>query len=149
MNHKESLIGKIDLQEWDLMKMITRDHQHQPHPTFEWVWIYKINERQIPPVLQELIKRFQWESLEVFSVLINNPSGIPEHQHTNDCEMYFGGNPFATMFVHNPWESRQDIKMDWRSYSVVIPGWTHGIITDIETRILAVKFKTSKFPPLQ
>ncbi len=144
-----TLSGRLKLEEFDLMKMMIRNEQHTPHPQFDWVWIYQLKQEILPPNVSEIIKRFKWESLQIFSVIIDNPVGIPEHQHSDDCEMYFGGDSFATMFIDNPWENRKEIQMNWRNYSIVIPGWKHGIITDITTRILAVKFKTSVFPPQQ
>ncbi len=149
MNKIIWLSGTLDLEEFDLMKMSARDHEHQPHPSFKWVWIYQLKEETLPINVREIIQRFKWESLQIFSVIIENHDGIPEHQHVDECEMYFGGDRFATMFTHNPWEDRKEIQMNWRNYSVVIPGGKHGIITDITTKIFAVKFRTSAFPPPQ
>ena len=67
---------------------------------------------------------------------------VPRHQHTNDGEIYFGGEPCATVILENPGTEIQHFIMGNKTRcALLLPGGSHSVSSTRPTTFFGVKFE--------
>ena len=134
--------------------LLTRESIFLPHPALPWVEISQLSIDDIPPCVRYVIRTMSGKIISFLEIRIQQE--VPLHQHIDDGEIYFWGDSHARVILQNPWEQKQTFSMWGKSYTIVKPGWFHGVLSAHPTTFFGAKFTIStdttnwaKSPPPQ
>ena len=123
--------------QWD---MLIQTRVFVPHPLFSGVGIYHLPIEQVPGPVAYVIRAINGKILSFCEIHIEWE--IPRHQHLDDGEMYFGGDPCATVVLENPESEVQKFVMGNRCGGALLrPGGSHSVTSSRPTTFFGVKFK--------
>ena len=111
------------------------------HPLFSGVKICNLRVEQVPPQIAYVVRAVRGRILSFCIIRIDEE--VPRHQHTNDGEIYFGGEPSATVILENPGQKIQNFIMGNKTRcALLLPGGSHSVSSTRPTTFFGVKFET-------